>query len=101
LQASKVRSKITTESNVLTIKLINKTGKFYTGWTHGHYVTNLLGFGPGEMIIFGVINAPGSIDDSSLASFFGIYEKLQAVYDKTGSKVIMDLLFVQVNLSSS
>jgi DDE superfamily endonuclease len=45
------------------------------------------------MIIFGVINAPGSIHDSSLASFFGMYEKLQAVYDKTGLKVIMDSAF--------
>jgi hypothetical protein len=45
------------------------------------------------MIIFGVINAPGSIHDSSLASFFGIYKKLQAVLDKTGLKVIMDSAF--------
>jgi hypothetical protein len=45
------------------------------------------------MIIFGVINAPGSIHDSSLASFFGIYEKLRAVYDETGLKVIMDSPF--------
>jgi hypothetical protein len=51
-------------------------------------VTNLLGFGLDGMIIFGVINAPGLIHDSYLASFFGIYEKLQAVYDKTGLKVI-------------
>jgi hypothetical protein len=28
-----------------------------------------------------------------LAFFFGIYEKLQAVYDKTGLKVIMDSAF--------
>jgi DDE superfamily endonuclease len=56
-------------------------------------VTNLLGFGPDGMIIFGVINAPGSIHNSSLDSFFGIYEKLQAVYDKTGLKVIMDSAF--------
>jgi hypothetical protein len=56
-------------------------------------VTNLLGFGPDGMIIFGIINAPGSIHDSSLASFFGINKKLQPVYDKTGLKVIMDSAF--------
>jgi hypothetical protein len=57
---------------------------------HCHYITNLQGFAPDGMIIFGVINAPGLIHDSSLVSFFGIYEKLQAVFDKTSLKVIMN-----------
>jgi hypothetical protein len=57
---------------------------------HGHYITNLLGFALDGMIIFGVINAPGSIHDSSMVSLFGMYGKLQAACDKTGLKVIMD-----------
>jgi hypothetical protein len=56
-------------------------------------MTNLLGFGPDGMIIFGVINAPGLIHDSSLASFFGMCKKLPTVYDKTGLKVILNSAF--------
>jgi hypothetical protein len=46
-----------------------------------------------EWLFLKWFNAPGSIHDSSLASFFGIYKTLQAVYDKTGLKVIMDSTF--------
>jgi DDE superfamily endonuclease len=66
---------------------------FFNGWTHGHYVTNLIGFAPDEMIIFGIINAPGTVHDSTMASFFGVYDKLQKVYDETGLKCIMDSAF--------
>jgi DDE superfamily endonuclease len=45
------------------------------------------------MIIFGIINAPGTVHDSTMASFFGVYDKLQNVYDETGLKCIMDSAF--------
>jgi len=66
---------------------------FYNGWTHGHYVTNLFGFAPDGMIVFAVINACGSLHDSTLASWGRVYEKLGAVYDRTGLKCIMDSAF--------
>lgn len=72
---------------------IKEQGRFYNGWTHGHYVTNLFGFAPDGMIIFAVLNAPGAFHDSSLAEKWGVYEKLQELYDLTGLKCIMDSAF--------
>jgi hypothetical protein len=75
---------LTAESILLTNNLIKQNRQvllWLDTWT------NLLGFALDGMIIFGVINAPGSLHDSSLASFFGMYKKLQAVFDETGLKV--------------
>jgi hypothetical protein len=45
------------------------------------------------MIIFGIINVPGTVHDPTMASFFGVYDKLKKVYDETGLKCIMDSAF--------
>jgi len=66
--------------------------QFYNGWTHGHYVTNLFFFAPDGMIICAVINAAGSLHDSTLAEM-GPYQKLQEVFERTGKKCVMDSAF--------
>jgi DDE superfamily endonuclease len=67
--------------------------KFYNGWTHDHYITNLFGFAPDGMIIFAVLDAPGSIHDSVLADWGKIYDKLQAVFARLKLRCIMDSAF--------
>jgi len=66
---------------------------FYNGWTHGHYVTNLFGFTVDGMIMIAVINAAGSMHDSTLAEWGNVYTKLEEVYNETGLKAIMDSAF--------
>jgi len=60
-------------------------------------VSNLFGFAPDGLIIFAVINACGCLHDSTLAEWGGVYEKLQAVYNRTGLKCIMDSAFAAGN----
>ena len=66
---------------------------FYNGWTHDHYVTNLLVFAPDGSIIDCVLNCPGSMHDSELAFFGGVYERLRENYEKHGGKCVMDSAF--------
>jgi hypothetical protein len=67
--------------------------KFYNGWTHDHYITNLFVFGPDGTIIACVLNCPGSMHDSELASFGNVYDKLQSAYDDHGGICVMDSAF--------
>jgi len=66
---------------------------FYNGWTHDHYVTNLLVFAPDGTIIDCVLNCPGSMHDSELAYFGGVYQRLREQYEKHGGKCVMDSAF--------
>ncbi|KAE8914944.1 hypothetical protein PF005_g7801 [Phytophthora fragariae] len=63
---------------------------FYNGWTHDHYVSNVLGFAPNGKIIASSLNAPGCLRDSVVIDYGGIYEKLQNLYDETGGRVVVD-----------
>jgi hypothetical protein len=74
--------------------------RFYNGWTHSHYVTNLFVFSPDGMIIACVLNAPGSIHDSTLAEWGNIYEVLERTYEKTGGQCCMDSAFASMNSQS-
>jgi hypothetical protein len=56
---------------------------FYNGWLHGHFVSN----------VFVFVNAPGSMHDSTIADYTGVYDKLERVYEATGGKVIVDSAF--------
>jgi len=66
---------------------------FYNGWTHGHYVTNLLVFSIDGRIIKCVMNVPGSVHDSTLCSWGGVYSELASIYEKTGGKCCVDSAF--------
>ena len=63
---------------------------FYNGWTHGHYITNVFVFGADGTIIDAVLNVPGSVHDSQVAIWGGIYERLREVYRRTGGICVVD-----------
>lgn len=68
-------------------------GMYYNGWTHGHYVTNLLVFSATGRIIDGVMNVPGSIHDSTLAVWGGTHKRLKKVHERTGGICAVDSAF--------
>ena len=70
---------------------------FYNGWTHDHYVTNVLVFCPDGTIPMTFYNCPGSVHDSQVAMWGNIYEKLEMVYEKYGAKCTADSAFKSVN----
>lgn len=67
--------------------------RYYNGWTHGHYVGSVLVFAPNGTIVACAINAPGSMHDSSIAEWGGVYEKLQLMYDRYGVRCVVDSAF--------
>ena len=73
--------------------------RFYNGWTHDHYVSNVLGFCPAGTIIVACINVPGCIHDSIVAEWGNIYKQLQDVFDRTGGKYTVDSAFCRKNNS--
>lgn len=66
---------------------------FYNGWTHDHYVGNVFVFAPNGVIIACAINAPGSMHDSIIADWGGIYRKLREYYDTYGVYCVVDSAF--------
>lgn len=72
-------------------------GKYYNGWTHGHYVTNLFCFGADGRIIKCAVNIPGSQHDSTIAEWCGFYDKLEQVFNETGGKCCVDSAFCSVD----
>ena len=72
---------------------IIQQNKYYNGWQHGHYVTNLFLFSVEGRIIQCVLNVPGSIHDSTCMEWGNIYQRLDAVYSRTNGKVCVDSAF--------
>lgn len=66
---------------------------FYNGWTHDHYVTNVLVFAPNGRIIAASLNAPGCLHDSVVADYGGVYKVLKRLYDETRARVVVDSAF--------
>ena len=54
---------------------------YYNGWTSDHYVSNLFAFAPDGIIPACVLDALGSLHDSTVANLSGVYTLLTAVYD--------------------
>jgi hypothetical protein len=48
---------------------------FFNGWTHDHYISNLFLFSPDGKIRACYINAPGTLHDSTMANWGGLYEQ--------------------------
>ena len=67
--------------------------RFYNGWTHDHYITNIFLFAPDGRIRASYINAPGCLHDSTLAIWSGIYDKLNEAYNEHGGRVVVDSAF--------
>lgn len=53
---------------------------FSNGWKHDHYVGNVFVFEPNGMVISCAINDPGEMNDSIIAEWGGVYEKLQTMH---------------------
>jgi len=66
---------------------------FYNGWQHAHFITNLYVFSPDGCIVACSINNPGTIHDSQIADFGGVYEKLETQYNICGGKGVGDSAF--------
>lgn len=66
---------------------------FYNGWKHDHYVGNVFVFVPDGTIAACALNAPGSLHDSQIAEWGGIYKKLQDTYDRCGARCVVDSAF--------
>jgi hypothetical protein len=66
---------------------------FYNGWTHDHYISNLFLFSPDGMIRACYINAPGTTHDSKMANLSVIYDLVDALYARRGSKIVVDSAF--------
>jgi hypothetical protein len=66
---------------------------FYNGWLHGHFVSTVFVFAVDGTIQICGLNAPGSMHDSTIADYTGVYDKLERVYEATGGRVIVDSAF--------
>ena len=81
--------------------LLEKTGddmkqeSFYNRWKSSHYITNLLIFAPDGTIVMAVLNCPGAMHDSKLATFGSpsVYTCIDDLYDEYGAVCIMDSAF--------
>jgi hypothetical protein len=70
---------------------------FYNGWTHDHYVSNVIVFCPDGTIPICCYNVPGSVHDSMVAEWGGVYEKLGRVHRQTGGRCTVDSAFSKRN----
>jgi len=68
-------------------------GRFYNGWTHDHYVSCVFVFAPDGTIRIFVINAPGSMHDSQISHWGGIYKKLKKVHEQHNASCVVDSAF--------
>jgi DDE superfamily endonuclease len=59
---------------------LDEESMYYNGWKHDHFITNVLVFSIDGRMIATVMNAPGSMHDSTLAEWGGIYEKLESQF---------------------
>lgn len=72
-------------------------GRFYNGWTHGHYIGCVIVFCPDGTIPIVCYNAPGSMHDSSVAEAGKVYEKLVGVFESVGGMCTVDSAFSKAN----
>ena len=67
---------------------------YYSGWMHDHYMTLVVVFYPdGSIQPICCYNIPGSVHDSTIAKWGGIYTKLEQVYKEVGGKGVVDSAF--------
>jgi DDE superfamily endonuclease len=76
---------------------IDEQSMYYNGWKHACFITNLFVFSADGRIIAAVLNAPGSLHDSTLAEWGGVYAELEEMYNRSGGKCCVDSAFSTVN----
>ena len=72
---------------------------FYNGWTHGIYVTNVFMFFPGGAIGTQVLNRPGAIHYSSMATMGELYKKCNVLFDRCDrfdARGVVDFVFASL-----
>ena len=60
-------------------------------------MSSVLCFCPDGTIPIAYVNVPGSVHDSQVADYDGVYEKLEDVFLHTGAKCTLTLLLEQEN----
>ena len=65
---------------------------YFNGWKQHTYISNIFCFAPDGQIRMATINAPGAWYDSTQADY-GVYDKLEQVYDQYGGKIVVDSAF--------
>ena len=76
---------------------LDEQSMYYNGWKCSHFITNLFVFSVDGRCIISVTNAPGSVHDSTLAEWGGVYDALEDVYNRTGAKCCVDSAFTSSN----
>jgi len=66
--------------------------RYYNGWQSSTYINSVFVFAPDGRIRICVVNAPGSFHDSTISEY-GVYDKMESVYDRCGAKVVVDSAF--------
>jgi hypothetical protein len=68
--------------------------RFYNGWMRGHYISCIVFvFAPDGTIPIAALNAPGSLHDSTVAFYGGVYDSLEHLHDKYGVQTVVDSAF--------
>ncbi len=70
--------------------------RYYNGWAKGTYVNSVFVFSPDGRIRIATINAPGTFHDSTMTNY-GVYEKMEDLYNRFGVKVVVDSAFKLTN----
>ena len=64
----------------------------YNGWTADTYVSSVFVFAPDGRIRICILNAPGSWHDSQISDY-GVYEKMEQLFNLYGAKIVVDSAF--------
>ena len=73
------------QSGRFTIQL-----RYYNGWTHDHYISNLCVFASDGTIRFYCINCPGTVHDSQVGELSGMFQKFKIGFDKFSATLTVD-----------
>ncbi len=71
--------------------------RYYNGWTHDHYVTNVFVFTPDGTIPMAYFNIPGCIHGSQVAEWGNIYTKFENMFDRYGVQCAVDSGFGKID----
>mmetsp|Transcript_14810 Transcript_14810/g.33985 ORF Transcript_14810/g.33985 Transcript_14810/m.33985 type:complete len:300 (-) Transcript_14810:117-1016(-) len=66
--------------------------RYYNGWKGNTFVNSVFVFAPDGCIRICTLNAPGTFHDSTMAEY-GIYEKMEELYNQFQVKVVVDSAF--------
>jgi hypothetical protein len=69
-----------------------KHNQYFNGWKPSHNINSVFVFSPDGKICLCLLNASSTFHDSTMADY-GIYEGMEQVYERTGTKVVVDSAF--------